>query len=174
MLSKLIWGGILILLGFSFIIKAFWGIDIPIFKPLLGLFFLYLGFTIIFAPSVINYSYQTKYEDEVTQDVRKTTHEYNVVFSKQTIDISHIQPSPDRITKIKINTVMGYALVITNPNVPTRFTVSTVFANADLPNASVTPMGNATYQTHGGTVEPVLEINLNVVFGSVVVVPEAQ
>ena len=173
MIGKLIWGGLLIVLGISFIVKAFWGIDIPIFKPLIGLFFLYLGFTIIFAPSTINYSYQTKYEGEII-NITKTIHEYNVVFSKQTVDISHIKPEADRLTTVKINTVMGSTIVITNPQVPTRFIVSTVLANAELPNNSVTPMGNATFQTHGPDVQPVLEIHLTTVLGSVTVVPETN
>lgn len=171
MIGKLIWGGLLILLGLSFIIKSVWGINIPILKPLLGLFFIYLGFTIIFAPSIINYSYQTHTDGEITQDVRKSIHEYNVILSRKTIDLSQITLATDRITTVKINTIMGSAIVITNPIIPTRFTVSSVLGKAFLPNDSITHIDTALYQTHDGKVEPVLEIQFNIVLGSVTVIP---
>lgn len=174
MLSKLIWGSLLIALGISFIVKAFWGFDIPILKPLLGLFFIYLGYTIIIAPSVINLSCQTKHNGEITQNIREATHEYNILFSKQTIDISQIKLVPEKNIKIKINVMMGSAVVITNPTIPTRFTVSTMLASADLPNMSVAPAGNATYQTHNTEVEPIVEIYLNVLLGSVAIKPERR
>jgi hypothetical protein len=46
--SELIIGTILIVWGLSIFIKLIWGIDIPIFKPLLGIFLIYLGLSFIF------------------------------------------------------------------------------------------------------------------------------
>lgn len=48
--SDLLIGGLLIIWGASIIIKLIWGIDIPIFKPLLAFFLIYLGFQILFGP----------------------------------------------------------------------------------------------------------------------------
>lgn len=48
--SDLIIGGLLILWGTSIIIKLIWGIDIPIFKPLVAIFLIYLGLSILFGP----------------------------------------------------------------------------------------------------------------------------
>jgi small neutral amino acid transporter SnatA (MarC family) len=44
-------GLLLVLWGASIIIKLVWGIDIPIFKPLLAIFLIYLGLSMLFGPS---------------------------------------------------------------------------------------------------------------------------
>jgi hypothetical protein len=168
MIGKLIWGGILILIGFSFIVKALWGIDIPIIKPLLGLFLMYLGISMIFAPSEINYSYKSTHNGIVTEDTT-VTHEYNVIFSKQTIDVSHIKPVLGKKTTVKINTVMGSTKVITDPSIPTKFSVNTAFAHATVPNSACSFFGECEYQT-GDDSQPTLFIILNVVLGSLTLV----
>ncbi|MEX0940782.1 MAG: hypothetical protein WDZ41_05465 [Candidatus Babeliales bacterium] len=49
--SGFFWGAFLILLGSSIIIKAIFGIDLPIIRPLIAVFLIYLGISIILSPS---------------------------------------------------------------------------------------------------------------------------
>lgn len=59
--SDLIIGGLLILWGLSIIIKLIWGIDIPIFKPLVAIFLIYLGLSLLFGPKKTTYYRSTTY-----------------------------------------------------------------------------------------------------------------
>ncbi len=59
--TDLIIGALLILWGSSIIIKLIWGIDIPIFKPLVALFLIYLGISILFGPKKTAYYRSTTY-----------------------------------------------------------------------------------------------------------------
>jgi hypothetical protein len=66
---ELILGSLLIVWGISIFIKAIWGIDIPVFKPLLAIFLIYLGFSLLFGPHFKwivkreTYSYRSKSDD---------------------------------------------------------------------------------------------------------------
>lgn len=46
--SDFIIGTILVVWGGSILLKVFFGIDIPIFKPLVAIFLIYLGFQLLF------------------------------------------------------------------------------------------------------------------------------
>ena len=58
----------LILWGLSIIIKMIWNIDIPIFRPFLALFLIYLGLTLLFEryPKITykSYTFTTREEKE--------------------------------------------------------------------------------------------------------------
>lgn len=59
--SDLIIGGLLIFWGSSIIIKLIWGIDIPIFKPLVAIFLIYLGLSFLFGTKRKTYFRSTSY-----------------------------------------------------------------------------------------------------------------
>jgi hypothetical protein len=59
--SDLLIGGLLILWGSSIIIKLIWGIDIPIFKPLVAIFLIYLGLSLLLGPKKTTYYHSTTY-----------------------------------------------------------------------------------------------------------------
>ncbi|CAN5209001.1 hypothetical protein BH09DEP1_BH09DEP1_5180 [soil metagenome] len=48
--SDFIIGTILVVWGASILLKVFFGIDIPIFKPLVAIFLIYLGVQMLFGP----------------------------------------------------------------------------------------------------------------------------
>ena len=54
---EIVIGILLILWGASILIKIFFNIDIPIFRPLLAIFLIYWGITILFNPGD-NYLYK--------------------------------------------------------------------------------------------------------------------
>lgn len=65
-------GALLIVWGASIFIKLIWGIDIPIFKPLLAIFLIYLGLTLLFGPKqsfIYKRTFYT-YSDDDTKELK--------------------------------------------------------------------------------------------------------
>ncbi len=58
---ELVIGIFLIAWGASIIIKLIWGIDIPIFKPLLAIFLIILGFSMLFGTHTRFFCYRSSY-----------------------------------------------------------------------------------------------------------------
>ena len=65
---ELIFGTALVLWGLSLIFKIVTGIDIPVFKALLGIFLIYLGLNILFGPHWKRYCKRTIYTYTINKD----------------------------------------------------------------------------------------------------------
>lgn len=70
---ELIIGTILILWGASIIIKLLTGVDIPVLKPLLAIFLIYLGLNLLFGPRWSAYCKRTIYTYTINEDEEKDT-----------------------------------------------------------------------------------------------------
>lgn len=66
-------GTILVLWGLSIIIKVLTGLDIPVIKPLLALFLIYVGLNMLFGPSWKSYCKRTVYSYTINEDDQKDT-----------------------------------------------------------------------------------------------------
>ena len=68
---QMIFGAVLILWGISIIVKLLWGIEIPILKPLLAFFLIYLGLMLLFGPNNKYFYKETYYTYTVEPDQDK-------------------------------------------------------------------------------------------------------
>lgn len=163
------WGSILVLLGLSVLLKAFFNIDLPFFRVIFGLFFIYLGFQIMTGgrhgkDQSCDAVFQ---ETKITPD--GTTREHNVIFGKGNIDLTGIEVK-DKTVEIKINTIFGDSILHLNPAVPTLVKASAAFGALRLPDGNMQAMGSLIYKTKSYVEgEPCLALEVNTVFGNTVV-----
>ncbi len=161
--SSVFWGGILVLLGISVILKAVFQIDIPIFRVVIACILIYWGIKILFGVGGVRYHRDPKF-DEIKSNARAT--EYNVVFGSKEIDLRNIELTDTDLRK-EINVVFGSSDIIIDPKTTTVAKVSTVFGECVYPHGKSGFLGDYVYQTEKGENEQhKLFLEISVVFGT--------
>lgn len=161
-------GIILISLGVLLLIRHIFNLNLPIFRILAGVVFLYIGISIIFGGAGIKSGPNLVFS-EGTIEAGGLDQEYNMIFSNGVVDLTNL-PSLKRAHKLKVNTIFANGTIRINPQEPIILKVNSVFANAILPDNSSISFGNNTYMTK--TFKPdtnYLEVEASVVFGKLTV-----
>ena len=171
MSGSIILGIIFIFIGISFIAKVFFKIDFPVFKILVALFFLYLGFKILFGSfGVSNFRNdghnavfsETRVKGNVTDGA-----EYNAVFGKVMVDLRNVELTEPE-TEIEINAVFGGAEVLIDPDMPIKIKSDVAFGGIDFPDGKSGGFGSSGYTSPKYDKESkVLYLRLNAVFGGI-------
>jgi hypothetical protein len=166
--SEIFWGSILIIFGLSVLIKAIFGIDLPLIRIIFGGLLIYLGISMV--TSWNNYSHfgknsRTIWFSNISTASDSIKSEYRVSFSSIRIDLRPV-PVDQLPSKIFIDSHCSSVHLITNPDVPTLININARFASTRLPNNDVVAIGNSVYMTHDQHIEPVLEISANLVMSN--------
>ena len=171
MISLNFWGITFITLGTLILIKAFFGIDIPIFRIVVALVLMYMGISLLINPphSRVFISHGSMHSHHTVLGKRNFKHEtlaenYQVTFGQSTIDLRSVKLDSPAATDINIS--FGSANLRLNPEVPTLISANASFGKIEFPDGTQITMGNYTYRSHPHDVEPLLNIRANVSFGS--------
>ncbi|MFQ3579655.1 MAG: LiaF domain-containing protein [Bacteroidales bacterium] len=168
--TAIFWGAVVIIAGILIMLRAF-GINIPIFKFLIGGLLIFWGIKILAGGSNFFKCGAIKEKNsvifgEARFDTNDISNEYNVVFGKGEIDLTNIVLNSTK--QVKINTVFGAADVKLPKHVPFKIRANSAFAQTVLPNENSTAFGTNFYATKDfNENEPYLEIESNVVFGQI-------
>jgi predicted membrane protein len=168
---NLFWGVVLIIIGIIMVFKVVFKIDIPVFKILLALFFLYLGIKILVGSSW-NTHIQTGRHDAVFGEANFSGNsidrrDYNAVFGKIRLDLRNVELT-EKETKIEVNAVFGGAEIILNKEMPVKIKASSVFGGARLPDGNSGGFGTSYYESDSlKNAEKYLYIDANAVFGGI-------
>jgi predicted membrane protein len=158
--SKLFWGAIVVIVGLVIIANAIFNINIPVFKVLLGIFFIYLGVKMLLElkpNSVNNSSNVSVFNEGSFEGTTLDDKEFSAVFGKQTIDLRTVE-FPN-ISKIEVNAVFGSSTLYLPQGINAEIEQTAVFG-------SVYDRRNALNQTG----DKILKIEANAVFGKVVII----
>ena len=161
--SGLFWGIIVIIIGISIILNSIFHLDIPIFKIVASLFFIYLGISII-TNSSINKSdtKSTIFAESETQ--KPQGNEYNTIFGSSKIDLSDLKLK-DSFTS---NTIFGSTIIYIDSKKPINIVASSAFGEIKMPNSNSVNFGEITYTTDTyNEKNNSINIKTSVVFGSV-------
>lgn len=168
MYSEYFLGIILISLGVLLLIRHIFNINIPIFRILVGIIFLYIGISIIFGETGMKPGPNLVF-GEGTIEATALDQEYNVIFSNGVVDLTNL-PSLDKAHKLKVNTIFASGAIRINPQDPIILKVNSVFAHASLPDNSSISFGNNTYMTEAFKSDTnYLEIEASVIFGRLII-----
>jgi len=161
------WGMVIILVGVSVLLKAYFNINIPIFRTLFGLLIVLLGISIVFGRPIACGDSRHVFFGEGAFHGHEGEDSFNVVFGKGTTDLRKIQLEADNKT-IYVNTVFGENTVYYDPTQPVVFTVNVAFGEATLPDQKGSAFGKSEFKTSNyDASKPHLNVNINVAFGSV-------
>jgi len=175
--SGIFWGALLIVLGILIIIKILFHVDIPVFRILIALFFIWLGVKII----ADGFSFGKNADEDKSNIVFSETNvnagtgdnEYNIVFGKGVIDLHQIALSDikgDYVT-IKVNSVFSGGVVKLNPEIPTVVRAESAFGGIQMPDGNSTAFGRYTYRTKNyRDGAKYIYVKANVVFGGLQII----
>ena len=147
----LLMGVLIILLGLGIIINVFFHVNIPIFKILVGIVFIYIGLKVILGNWFTFPMRQWRCEDTVFSNrtyhgLSGETNEYNAVFGRAVIDLRSIELT-EKVTRVKINAIFGGAEVILDKDIPVRIKAEAVFGGVELPENVAGGFGSASYRS---------------------------
>ena len=172
--SGLFWGVMLVLFGASMILRAVFNLDIPIFRIIFALVIIYFGVKLLLGRQSFksDENFSMFRSSDITMN--ESGGEYNVVFGQSNIDLSNIDIS-ENSKKVNVDVVFGSGNLLIDPQIPMKLKISTVFADCKLPHRDINFFGDSGCETPAFVEgENYLLLNVDVVFGSVVIVEKGQ
>jgi cell wall-active antibiotic response 4TMS protein YvqF len=169
--TGIIWGILLVLVGFGLIIKVVFNVDFPLFKIIFALFIIYLGLKLLFGSFNIDFNFRGNANDvifaeSVFFDI-DDREEYNIVFGKGVFDLRDYNLLPGK-NKLKVNTLFAGTKIILPKDISVRIKAESVFGNSSLPDGSNTGFGSTYYTSENfDESKDHLVIYTDVVFGGV-------
>ena len=171
--AGLFWGALLLVLGIALIIKVVFNVDFPVFKILVGVFFIFIGLKILFGRVLIPEGKigpdETIFSERV-YDSPEDGKEYNVIFGKGVYDFTQTDLSKGNV-RVEINTVFGGTVIKVREDMPYKIEADAVFAGAELPGGNTAVFGSSKYSSDNFRSDSAaLYIKIGVVFGGVQVI----
>lgn len=170
--SEAFWGIFLILLGVTIVLKTFFGINIPLFKTAFAILLIYAGISMLAGGQRWHfYRNESIFFNNTKVQAEQGRRDYNIIFGSGTLDFTNVKPEPEA-HKIEVTTVFGSGVLKVDPNIPVIIKVDAIFASAQFPDGTGISFGNYTYRSpqKRGQNEPYVEIEADVVFGSLTIV----
>jgi len=176
MLGELFWASLLIIFGVSMLLGTLFGINIPVFRILVGIFLIYLGIQLIAnwpskerATQSIYFGKQIIAFDANGLQSGKPIR-YAILFGSADIDLSHITEIKHemRPAEIEVNTVFGNTDITINKEIPTKIISRTSFGQTEFPDETSITFGNYTYQTQEKE-KPHLILHTSTAFGKLAI-----
>ena len=171
--AGLFWGALLLVLGISLIIKVVFNIDFPIFKIIIGAFFIFLGLKVLFGRVLIPEGKIGPHETIFTEreyDTPENGKEYTVVFGKGVYDFTDVDLGNGDFNA-KVSTVFGGSVIRIDDSMPVKIDADAVFAGAELPDGNTAVFGSTHYRSDSYSPDSAsLNIKVDVVFGGVQII----
>ncbi|MGF1583988.1 MAG: hypothetical protein ACFCUM_01605 [Bacteroidales bacterium] len=171
------WGIFLIIIGFTLLIRVIFNIDFPVMKILAGLFFILLGLKIMFGNFML-WPLESEDNEFIFASAKIESNElhpsYQLIFSESRFSLGDLQLSGEK-RKLNINSIFSGCTVYLPPDVPVNINVDAVFASVKMPGRNSPVIGKGYYSSEGFDPDlPHLDIVINIVFGSVVLVTDSR
>lgn len=172
--SSHIWGLLLIVLGIVLFLNVVYDFDLPVLGILFGVLIILVGLMLItnstgsFCPKGDDKN--AVFEDGRTIYASSRGHDYNIIFSKGTIDLTGINLQ-DGTQKVDANCIFGHSTLRINSQVPTIIKASSVFGSIELPDGSSSSFKTVEYRAGNPTPDSAcLKVEANAVFGTMRIV----
>jgi predicted membrane protein len=167
--TGIFWGIFFLILGVTIILKTFFNINIPLFRIIFALFFIWIGIKILIGGPIFKSNKNGVVFGEAridAGDINQSKDEYSIVFGRGTIDLTKIEL--DKINnEININTIFAYSMIKLNSEIPAVINVDSAFARAKFPDETETSFGSYTYKTKSFNEEkPYFKIKVDLIFGA--------
>lgn len=162
-------GFLLISIGIILLLRYFFNLNIPVFKTVIGLIFVYFGISMIFG----GHSFKNNTNIIFNSGTIKNSNiqkEYNIVFSSGVVDLTGM-PQLTENTEIEVNCIFSTGTLIVSKDQPVVIKGTAAFGTVNTPNGNYVHFGDTFYNTGSATEgTPHLEIEANAVFGTLNIV----
>jgi predicted membrane protein len=166
------WGIFLLLIGFALLARVILNLEFPVLKVIIGLFLILTGIRIMVGDFRL-WPLRTADNEIFFRSAkiipgRDMQPGYQVVFSQAAFDLSRIDPG-EAGKRISMNSVFSGSTIYLPPGQPVIIQVDAVFSSVKMPGRNTPVLGRGHYKSENFDPEnPHLSINVNIVFGSVV------
>lgn len=144
-------GILLILAGIGLILKIIFNIDLPVFKILFALLFIYIGIKMLtgdFRSIMLKDEGHVVLFGETHYKGVPKNHEFTVIFGSAKLDLSG-EDFSDPQEPIQINTIFGKTDLIISDKQPLTIKADAAFAANELPDKNHSAFGTVHYTTPG-------------------------
>ena len=165
-------GALFLLIGLSIIVKTLFKIDLPVFRILIALFFIYLGVRMLigdFGFRVKGDAYKDSHSAVFSEGEfrlgagEEHKQSYNVVFGNGRLDLTEASSSDP----VDVHTVFGNMEVFLDPKKITLVRANSVFGEVTMPDGQTVSFGSLQSRAPDQPGEPKLKIHAHCVFGSI-------
>lgn len=138
--SGIFWGFVVILFGIGILLKSVFHINIPFFKIFVGIVVILLGISIIF--DAVKFKKIEAVFGDYNFNSGTIQKEYNIVFSKEAMDVSNFDFSNYNGEFIKINSVFSSSEIYLSRDFQYEIRAESAFGTVRLPNGENVSFGN--------------------------------
>ena len=171
LIDGIFWGVLLIAVGAWFIVRRYVPVNIPVFRVIIAVIFVYIGIRVLVRGPTIQEKNTVVFSESTMSYSPDNGRDYNVVFSSGTIDLSDVALSGTSV-RTQVNVVFGTGTLRINPSMPVRVSMSSAFGPVEAPNGRSVAFGDTTYTTPAyKDGAPALEIRATAVFGRLTIQP---
>ena len=165
------WGLFLIVIGVWFMVKRYIPVQIPVFRVIFAVFFVWLGIRILIS-SPWNPETRTAVFSERALEFGgdASSGDQTVLFNSANFDLTQIKPEGGDVHKT-VSVIFGSGTLRLNPDVPAIVRLSTAFGSISTPDGKSVVFGDSEYRTPAykdGV--PALVVKASAVFGSLRIV----
>jgi predicted membrane protein len=191
MIDSLTAGACLIIVGFFFLIKAFFGLHIPVFRILFGVAFVYFGIMLITNIHISHFSQQTGrstthftkifppadnpeqenvcFSSVMSSPTDLLKNEYSTIFGKLVLNLHNV--ANETFSKpLKLHTVFGSTRLVLPKERSARIIIKCSCGSATYPGGSHSAFGTKEISIRGTSEQPPIIIHADVVFGTLTIV----
>lgn len=142
------WGLLLVVIGVWIMVRRYVPVNIPLVRIIIALIFVYLGVRILVRGPEIRDRNTIVFSSDTRMDWNTDVHgnDYNVIFSRGTIDLSGLSPAGGSVYK-EVNVIFGTGTLRINPAVPMQIDMTGVFGTVRSPNGSTVSFRDTVYST---------------------------
>ncbi len=173
LIDGVFWGVLLIVVGVWFLVRRFIPFQIPLFRVIIAVIFVYIGIRVLVrGPMPALHDRNTMvFSESSLQWSPSHGRDYNVIFSSGNVDLSGVQLAGSNI-RTEVNVVFGSGTLRLNPAMPVRVNMSSAFGTVEAPGGRSIAFGDTVYTTPSyKDGAPALEVHATAVFGRLTILP---
>lgn len=148
---NMFWASIFLVIGIVLLVETVFGISIPVFRLLIGLWFVYMGVSLVMGGFRMHaFERRSSHHQAIFSkskfDIENTDREFQTVFGSSDLDLTGRDFSSQH-EELKVDTVFGDCNVMIKKGTPWKISADTVFGGAEFPNKNFNALGTFTHQS---------------------------
>lgn len=167
MTSFVFLGSFLVVIGLVIILNVIFKINIPVFRILIAFVFLFIGIKILLGKNVNVLGHNTAHVNTEI-NIQPGSHEYNIIFSKNIVDLRDTAFTDNKPARTHVNVVFGQCEIFLSKDIPFRITSNTAFASIKQPDGNTVVVGSIKNQSNDlDESKPFIDLKIDAVFAEV-------
>jgi predicted membrane protein len=165
------WGVVLIAVGVWFLVRRYVPVNIPVFRIIIAVIFVYIGIRVLIQGPAIRDRNTVVFTESTLPYTPASGHDYNVIFGSGTVDLTTAVVGQTG-NHAQVNVIFGTGVLRLNPSLPIHVSMSSAFGTVEAPNGRSVAFGDSDYNTPSYKPgSPALDIKATAVFGRLVIEP---